>query len=452
MKTDSTKTLRVYKYRIYPTNSQIKSLDHLFYKARQIYNLGIQIQRFAHECEHPYISMYDLSKLLNDHDKENDFYHSGLQWNTIGALAERIDNSYQKYFDNIKRWKRGELTNWKLNHATGEMENFPPRPPKKKTYKGKNYFPSIPYRKSGYKLIIIDPVKKKAKLKLSGVGEINLVYHRDIPDEGVIKRCIVMRRPNGKFYVAFQCEIPTPKPLEKTSRIVGIDIGIHYLLAFSDGTKPIDNEKWYVNAQKKLKRLQRKASRQRRINNPNNFEPDFVKDGKLKKGKVKKGVRNWNISTRLKETERQIANLHEHIAQQRWYFWHTKTEELTRKYDLIALEDLDTAFMRKNRKLAKFAHDAGHATFRQMLETKAKARGVHLEFVDPKYTSQTCPECGFVHKENRKTQANFTCLECGHHENADIVGAKNILKRALDAIELRQNASLKMIDEVSVLE
>jgi len=51
-------------------------------------------------------------------------------------------------------------------------------------------------------------------------------------------------------------------------------------------------------------------------------------------------------------------------------------------------------------------------------------------FVDPKYTSQQCSVCGFISKENRKSQSEFVCLTCGHSENADINAAKNIALRA----------------------
>jgi len=49
--------------------------------------------------------------------------------------------------------------------------------------------------------------------------------------------------------------------------------------------------------------------------------------------------------------------------------------------------------------------------------------------VSPQYTSQTCPACEHVAKENRQTQAKFECVDCGHTDNADVVGALNILAR-----------------------
>ena len=47
----------------------------------------------------------------------------------------------------------------------------------------------------------------------------------------------------------------------------------------------------------------------------------------------------------------------------------------------------------------------------------------------PQNTSRCCPACGHTAKDNRRTQAKFECVECGFAENADVVGAINVLKR-----------------------
>lgn len=44
------------------------------------------------------------------------------------------------------------------------------------------------------------------------------------------------------------------------------------------------------------------------------------------------------------------------------------------------------------------------------------------------HTSQTCPDCGYVSVDNRQTQARFTYRECGYENNADRVGAINVLE------------------------
>ena len=77
--------------------------------------------------------------------------------------------------------------------------------------------------------------------------------------------------------------------------------------------------------------------------------------------------------------------------------------------------------------LNKAILDQGWGMFRHMLEYKQAWRGGEVIAVNPRSTSQTCPECGHIAKENRPQQALFSCVACGSTYHADIVGAKNIL-------------------------
>ena len=100
----------------------------------------------------------------------------------------------------------------------------------------------------------------------------------------------------------------------------------------------------------------------------------------------------------------------------------------------IALEDLEG--IRKSQKRFRKPQRAkmsGWSFFqlRSFIEYKAKRAGIRIEPVDPKYTSQTCAECGHCEKDNRKNQASFLCKQCGHKDHADRNAARNIRARAL---------------------
>ena len=62
------------------------------------------------------------------------------------------------------------------------------------------------------------------------------------------------------------------------------------------------------------------------------------------------------------------------------------------------------------------------------IEQKCEENCVHLHYVNPKYTSRTCPICGHIDKRNREGTV-FKCVKCGFEDNADLNAAKNILKR-----------------------
>lgn len=60
--------------------------------------------------------------------------------------------------------------------------------------------------------------------------------------------------------------------------------------------------------------------------------------------------------------------------------------------------------------------------------------------VDPRHTSQRCAQCGHTGASNRVSQAEFRCLACGHHANADVNAARNILRAGLALQEARNAA------------
>ena len=68
---------------------------------------------------------------------------------------------------------------------------------------------------------------------------------------------------------------------------------------------------------------------------------------------------------------------------------------------------------------------------RTFLVYKAQAAGLPVVFIDPKYTSQTCSECGHRERSNRKSQSEFQCKGCGSKAHADLNAARNIRAWAL---------------------
>lgn len=64
----------------------------------------------------------------------------------------------------------------------------------------------------------------------------------------------------------------------------------------------------------------------------------------------------------------------------------------------------------------------------QKIIYKAERIGIKVKFIDPRYTSQTCSECGHVDSENRETQDKFKCVACGFELNADHNASINIAR------------------------
>jgi putative transposase len=84
--------------------------------------------------------------------------------------------------------------------------------------------------------------------------------------------------------------------------------------------------------------------------------------------------------------------------------------------------------------LNKSILDQGWYEFKRQLEYKLTWNGGRLIAVSPHNTSRTCPVCGHVSADNRKTQADFVCVMCGFNGNADHIGAINILFRGMEKL------------------
>ncbi|CDK30126.1 transposase (fragment) [Candidatus Babela massiliensis] len=69
---------------------------------------------------------------------------------------------------------------------------------------------------------------------------------------------------------------------------------------------------------------------------------------------------------------------------------------------------------------------------RQFIQYKADLAGIPVMLVDPKNTSRTCIQCGYVAKENRSLRDNFCCRACGYVDLADKLAAENIRRDAVN--------------------
>ena len=76
------------------------------------------------------------------------------------------------------------------------------------------------------------------------------------------------------------------------------------------------------------------------------------------------------------------------------------------------------------------------------VEHIARNYDIAISLVQSEYTSKRCPVCGCIEDENRLSQEEFCCVNCGHKDNADHNAAVNIKNRVLEAVQkdlLKQN-------------
>ena len=205
------------------------------------------------------------------------------------------------------------------------------------------------------------------------------------------------------------------RPLARTGRAVGIDVGIAHLATTSDG-EHLANPRTAARAAGRLAHAQQALARAQRR------------------------------SGRRHRTVERVAACHRTIANQRRDQHHKLSRQLVDRFDVIVHERLQITNMCRSaagtvakpgvhvaakRGLNRSIHDAGWGQLLRMIAYKAEEAGRTVIAVDPRGSSQRCAECGHREPGNRPTQAEFRCLRCGHTDHADVNAARNILRAGL---------------------
>lgn len=155
-------------------------------------------------------------------------------------------------------------------------------------------------------------------------------------------------------------------------------------------------------------------------------------------------ARKVKFSNNWKKAKAKVARVATHAANARRDFLHKTSTTISQNHAVVCVEALVVKNMCRSAKgtieapgnnvraksgLNRAILDQGWSAFRTMLEYKLAWAGGRLVAVPPHHTSQECPECHHVSAGNRRTQALFACVECGYENNADLVGAINVLER-----------------------
>lgn len=226
----------------------------------------------------------------------------------------------------------------------------------------------------------------------------------------------IVKEPSG-YYLQIACEIPNEE-LKPSDKAVGIDWGLKSVLT-TDAGRSVAPPKLYRQKQKRLRRLQRKASRQ-------------VKG-----------------SASQKRTYKKLAVLHEKIRRTRNAFNHKLSTSLVRELGAIAIEDIQIKNLMRRPKpkkredglgyerngakrkagLNKSFADTALGDLKAKLQSKALAGGRELVLVAPHYTSIDCSGCGTEVKKALSTRTH-RCSSCGLLLDRDENAARNILAKA----------------------
>ncbi|MBU2228221.1 MAG: transposase [Proteobacteria bacterium] len=374
------KRLQAYQYELMPNGEQRCNMRRFAGSCRFVFNKALALQKENHEAGNKFIAYVAMAKLLTG-------------------------------------WRNGVDTPWlkdapchPLQHALKDLE---------KAYKNffakRTDFPRFKRKGSGDSFRYPDPKQIKldqvnSRLFLPKLGWLRYRNSRDVLGE---LRNVTVSQSGGKWFVSIQTQREMADPVHPSSSSVGIDVGIARFATLSDGSfiEPLNT---FRKHQQRLARVQRVMSRKQKFSN------------------------NW------KKAKAEVQKIHTRITNVRRDFLHKATTTISQNHAIVCVEDLQVRNMSKSAAgssdspgrnvraksgLNKSILDQGWFEFRRQLEYKQAWLGGEVLAVPPRNTSRTCPACGYVSAENRQTQARFACVECGYENNADLVGAINILER-----------------------
>ena len=238
-------------------------------------------------------------------------------------------------------------------------------------------------------------IRKSKRLGIVGVpGEIKVVWHRDMPIDAKLGHAVISKQA-GKWFACFQAEFDAVIP-EVTGPSIGIDLGLNSLIATSEG-ETVKAPQFARKAAGVLRRRQRALAR------------------------CKRG------SKRRRKAKLRLAVASAKVANQRRDFAHKLSRSLVDGFSLIAFENLNLDGLKRGM-LARSVHDAAWSMIVQFTTYKAEGAGKSVALVDPRHTSQTCPECGTI-KPKLLSERMHRC-ECGCTLDRDVAAAKVVLMRA----------------------
>lgn len=367
--------IRTIKIQLKPNNKQKTLLFQCAGTARWAYNWTLDKQQKNHEFGGKFISDSELRKELTQLKKTDELKWLNKYSNNITKQAIKdACEAYKKFFKKI---------------------TDKPRFKSKRKSKPSFYHDNIKIKFT------------KTHVQVEKLGKLKLAEYGRIPVEGKYSNPrITFDGLNWSLSVGIEVGDMTINKL--ASEPIGIDVGIKDLAIISNGKKykNINKTKAVKKVNKRLKRLQKQASRQ--------YEKNY-------KNKIKgKGRNLLKLENQIKKTYKRLTNI-------RTNHLHQATSELViAKPEYIVIESLNIKGMMKNKHLSKAFAEQSLYEFRRQLEYKCLWYGVSLIFANRFYpSSKTCSCCGNVKKGLKLSDRVYRC-KCGFVMDRDLNASINL--------------------------
>lgn len=266
-------------------------------------------------------------------------------------------------------------------------------------------------RNSSYETFTISNLQRRpiyiedgSKVHIPSLGLIEFVYHRPLPADSQILKSTIARHPDGEYYICIVVETDrwlTSSVIDPVNSI-GLDYSSPHLYVDSNGYRA-DMPHFYKKKEHKIAALDKKLRQ-------------CVKE-----------------SSNYYKYKVQRAKLFARIKNQRSDYLHKLSNDLTNKYDIICVEDLDMKQISGNMDLGKRTFDNAYGMFVEMLKYKSREKGKLLLTTDKYFpSSKLCSRCGSLHQKLTLNERIWQCPNCGATLDRDINAAINIRNKCLD--------------------
>ena len=269
------------------------------------------------------------------------------------------------------------------------------------------------------------------------VPKLGFVRYRKSRDtaEGLVRQ-VTIKRDGTKWFAVITKLITNYQPLETLAGECGIDLGIAQTVTTSDG------QVYQINTDR-IKAIEKQIAQKQRA-----LSHNYEARRQLAKCGLAQAFDKTKPSRKRRRLKAQIQKLYQKLRYIRKDFCQQTANAIARTVGMVYVEDLKVRNMTASAKgtieepgqRVKQKSGLNKAMLRfsphqwvSSLEWALLKHGGYVVKVNPAYTSQTCPSCGHCEKENRPTQAEFECRQCGYTNNSDVVGAINVLNRGRTA-------------------
>lgn len=394
--------LKGFKVKLHPTNEQIKYFHKSFGIARFAYNWALNRKMEHFQETGKTISGNDLRKELTQLKKTSEYaWLYDVSCNVAKQSIRDLDDAHKDFLKRkIKRYspktlQKAKCTGKKL--TVYDLEGHP------KFKSRKDRIQSFYNNNESTKFT-------KNTVQLEKLGVVKLGEENRIPFEKHNKYFNPRVKFDGlNYWITVSVEVGENQAKKPQTEPIGIDLGIK-TLAFCSNKKEYKKPN-IKNEKKKLKRLQRKASR--------HYE-------KIRKEKHSK-------SKNLLKLEKQILKQYQRITNILNNNIHQMTSELIKLNPLaIVVEDLNVKWMLKNKYLSEKIKEAKLSEIRRQLEYKCERNNIKFIVADRFYaSSKICSNCGNKKQKLSLSERIYRCECCGFVIDRDFNASINLRNLAL---------------------